>query len=553
MMKSPVFLLFFVLSASLVLANCSPPTPTFSKNYLISGRIVLPYAEIDEPFTAYYDETANKSRIDYYGDLQLTVQRADLGQFYKIAYMVRNNQQTDRVCFNMEASPISPVTIQSVLPDLSNFQFKQRGICNKLTKSLPTLSSEYCEEWEYRVNLGEKDNKYVFILKRDADGNAIPVFYLMMGYDSLMGSHYDKYEVFYESYWTNKIDPKVFDIYQKYECRGFPGPGKQAAALMNPMREFILNDYGHVDENFNDFNEKHGKNYTNKNKEVNFRRFIFLQNYRFIMAHNRKNLHYQLAVNHLADRTDEEMNRIRGKIQVMNANKGGVPFDKSKYDVSSIPSQWDWRLIGAVTPVKDQAICGSCWSFGATGTIEGQYFVKTGRLLKLSQQQLVDCSWPEDNNGCDGGEDFQTYDYIMKSGGIATEEDYGHYLGVDGKCHDKDVKKSVQIKGFYNITAGDVEAMKVALYYHGPVSIGVDASQKTFTFYSHGIYYDPKCSSKNLDHQVLAVGFGDINGEKYWLVKNSWSTYWGNDGYILISMKNNDCGVLTDATFPWIA
>ena len=245
-----------MILASLVLANCSPPTPTFSKNYLISGRIVLPYAEIDEPFTAYYDETANKSRIDYYGDLQLTVQRADLGQFYKIAYMVRNNQQTDRVCFNMEASPISPVTIQSVLPDLSNFQFKQRGICNKLTKSLPTLSSEYCEEWEYRVNLGEKDNKYVFILKRDADGNAIPVFYLMMGYDSLMGSHYDKYEVFYESYWTNKIDPKVFDIYQKYECRGFPGPGKQAAALMNPMREFILNDYGHVDENFNDFNEK---------------------------------------------------------------------------------------------------------------------------------------------------------------------------------------------------------------------------------------------------------------------------------------------------------
>ena len=118
----------------MVLAEKPPPTPTFSKNYIINGRIFLPYAEIDEPFTAYYDELANKSRIDYYGDLQLTVQRADLGQFYKIAYMVGSNQQTGRVCFNMEASPISPVTVQSVLPDLSQFQFKQRGICKKWLK-----------------------------------------------------------------------------------------------------------------------------------------------------------------------------------------------------------------------------------------------------------------------------------------------------------------------------------------------------------------------------------------------------------------------------------
>nr|XP_027200209.1 digestive cysteine proteinase 2-like [Dermatophagoides pteronyssinus] len=544
--------LFIVLCVPLVLAEKPPPTPTFSKNYIINGRIFLPYAEIDEPFTAYYDELANKSRIDYYGDLQLTVQRADLGQFYKIAYMVGSNQQTGRVCFNMEASPISPVTVQSVLPDLSQFQFKQRGICKKMAKNLPTLTltSEYCEEWEYRVQLGEKDNKYVFILKRDSQGNAIPIFYLMMGYDSLMSSHYDKYEVLYESYSTAKIDSKIFDIYQKYDCRGFPGPGiKQSVAMMNPMREFILNDYGHVDEHFKQFIEKHSKNYT---KEVNFRRFIFLQNYRFIQAQNRKNIHYQLAVNHLADRTDEEMSRIRGKIQVTNVDKNGILFDKSHYDTSKLPNQWDWRLLGAVTPVKDQAICGSCWSFGATGTIEGQYFVKTGHLLKLSQQQLIDCSWTEDNNGCDGGEDFRTYNYIMKAGGIATEEDYGHYLGVDGKCHDKNVKKSVKIKGFYNVTIGDVDAMKVALYYHGPVTVAVDASQKTFTFYSNGIYYDPNCSSKNLDHQVLAVGYGELNGQKYWLIKNSWSTYWGNDGYILINQKNNDCGVLTDATFPLI-
>lgn len=170
--------------------------------------------------------------------------------------------------------------------------------------------------------------------------------------------------------------------------------------------------------------------------------------------------------------------------------------------------------------------------------------------MKLSQQQLIDCSWNENNNGCDGGLDFQTYNYLLNSGGIATEEDYGHYLGADGKCHDHAVKKSVQLKGFYNVTVNDPEAMKVALYYHGPVTIAIDASPPTFSFYSHGVYYDPNCKSNDLDHQVLAVGYGELNGEKYWLVKNSWSTYWGNDGYILINQKHNNCGVLSDATFP---
>lgn len=141
------------------------------------------------------------------------------------------------------------------------------------------------------------------------------------------------------------------------------------------------------------------------------------------------------------------------------------------------------------------------FKIGSTGTLEGAYFVKTGKLLKLSQQQLIDCSWNELNNGCDGGEDFRSYEYIMKAGGIATEDDYGHYLGVDGKCHDRTTKKSVKISGFYNVTSNP-EALKVAMYRYGPLSIAIDASQKTFTFYSHGVYYDPKCSSTDLDHSV---------------------------------------------------
>lgn len=210
------------------------------------------------------------------------------------------------------------------------------------------------------------------------------------------------------------------------------------------------------------------------------------------------------VVNHLADLNEMEMKFLRGKFYSGVQYNGGRHFNKNDHDLAAVPEQLDWRLYGAVTPVKDQAICGSCWSFGTTGTIEGVYFVKTGHLIRLSQQQLIDCSWNEGDNGCDGGEDFRAYEYIIKSGGLATEEDYGAYLGVDGRCHDKDVKKSVHLKGFYNVTSGDAEALKVALFNHGPVTIAIDAAHKSLSFYSHGVYYEPECGNKpeNLDHQV---------------------------------------------------
>lgn len=165
-----------------------------------------------------------------------------------------------------------------------------------------------------------------------------------------------------------------------------------------------------------------------------------------------------------------------------------------------------------------------------------------------------DCSWNEGDNGCDGGEDFRAYQYIMKAGGLAATEDYGDYLGQDGKCHDRKVKKTIKLGGFVNVTSYDPEALELALFKHGPVTVAIDASQRTFSFYSHGVYYEPECGNQpdDLDHQVLAVGYGKLYGQKYWLIKNSWSTYWGNDGYILMAQKDNNCGVLTSPTYPII-
>ncbi|KAG4072513.1 hypothetical protein HA402_004602 [Bradysia odoriphaga] len=234
----------------------------------------------------------------------------------------------------------------------------------------------------------------------------------------------------------------------------------------------------------------------------------------------------------------------------MAANHSLTTVSSAKF--ASLPDQYDWRLYGAVTPVKDQSICGSCWSFGTIGAIEGAFFLRNGgNLVRLSQQALIDCSWGYGNNGCDGGEDFRAYQWMLKMGGVPTEEEYGGYLGQDGYCHVQNVTLQAPITGWVNVTAGDANAMKIALLKHGPISVAIDASHRTFSFYSHGVYYEPKCGNteEELDHAVLAVGYGTMNGELYWLVKNSWSNYWGNDGYILMSARDNNCGVLTTPTY----
>jgi len=345
----------------------------------------------------------------------------------------------------------------------------------------------------------------------------------------------------------------VFDIPQDIKCEGFPGPGaSHATATFNPMKEFIHNEEdSHISSHFQDFIQAHNKEYIKDTKEHSHRLNIFRHNFRLIHSTNRRGLSYRLAINHLADRSDDELKVLRGRLRSTGSN-GALPSPKyEKKDVKDLPSYFDWRLYGAVTPVKDQSVCGSCWSFGTVGAVEGAHFVKTGELVRLSQQALVDCSWGYGNNGCDGGEDFRSYQWIMKHGGIPSEDQYGPYLGIDAFCHIQNISMAAKITGYVNVTSGDGNALKLAMIKQGPISVGIDASHKTLSFYANGVYYDPKCKNSldDLDHAVLAVGYGTINGQDFWLIKNSWSTYWGNSGYVLMSMKDNNCGVTTAATY----
>lgn len=545
-MRSMYGLIFIILG---VCYTAAVKSPTFRNAYTVKGTLYIPYAEIREPFYAWYDGNSGSSRIDYYGGMVATLQLAHKGSYgvsIKIAPITTETVTNENTCLQVNGTSDLKILPQAILPDTTGMECIGEERVNGFL----------CEKWRLVQSFSEKKNKYTLWIRYKKSPyqpqvkEPIPVRYEMRGFNSLLGSHYDHYYLDYDWFSLETPSSDIFNIAENSTCVSFPGPGDKHVYTFNPMREFIHNYDTHMNEAFESFKKTHKKQYATDLDHMK-RKEIFRQNIRFIHSINRANLGYQLDVNHLVDHSDLELKALRGK-QYSGVDNGGQRFPYNvEEEIASVPESLDWRLYGAVTPVKDQSVCGSCWSFGTTGAVEGAYYLKYGKLVRLSQQALIDCSWGFGNNGCDGGEDFRSYQWIMKHGGLPLEDEYGGYLGQDAYCHVNDVTTTGNITGYVNVNSGDADALKIALAKHGPISIAIDASHKTFSFYSHGVYYDPACGNteSSLDHAVLAVGYGKLNGKDYWLVKNSWSNYWGNDGYILMAQQDNNCGVLTAPTY----
>ncbi|XP_072453037.1 procathepsin L-like [Notamacropus eugenii] len=310
-----------------------------------------------------------------------------------------------------------------------------------------------------------------------------------------------------------------------------------------------------LDAKWEQWKSQHGRTYKG-NEEDDWRRATWEKNLRMIEMHN---LQYSsgkhsfwMEMNKFGDMTNEEFRQaMNGFTQKSFQGKtNGTLFHEPLFE--QVPESVDWRDKGYVTAVKDQGLCGSCWAFSATGSLEGQWFRKTGKLVSLSEQNLMDCSWDEGNEGCNGGFVDNAFEYVKRNGGIDTEESYP-YKATYGSCHYQPEYSSAIVTGYVDLPSGNERILAKALATMGPISVAVDAAHESFRFYHSGVYYEPKCSSEALDHAMLAVGY-DVNretGEKYWIVKNSWGEEWGDKGYILMARdQNNHCGIATIASCP---
>jgi cathepsin L len=311
-----------------------------------------------------------------------------------------------------------------------------------------------------------------------------------------------------------------------------------------------------IQDEWEAFKSMFGKKYSNETEEV-FRMKIFLENKRKIARHNVRAANgfhsYHLAMNHFGDLLHHEFVRLMNgykphlRLHTYNASTFLTPHH------IDLPKQVDWRKHGYVTDVKDQGQCGSCWAFSSTGALEGQHFRKTGKLISLSEQNLVDCSKKFGNNGCEGGLMDNAFSYIRHNHGLDTEKSYP-YEAHNGRCRFHKTDVGATDTGFVDIEAGNEKKLMEAVGTVGPVSVAIDASHESFQFYSHGVYDEPECSSEELDHGVLVVGYGtDSSGNDYWIVKNSWSEKWGEKGYIRMARnKNNQCGIAAAASYPLV-
>ncbi|XP_045804316.1 zingipain-1-like [Trifolium pratense] len=292
--------------------------------------------------------------------------------------------------------------------------------------------------------------------------------------------------------------------------------------------------------------KRHGRHYGNREEwEVRFD--IYQSNVQFIEFHNSQNHTYKLTDNKFADRTNEEFkSSYLGFLPRLRAQTN---FTYHKHGV--LPKSVDWRKKSVVTHVKDQGRCGSCWAFSAVAAVEGIHKIKTGKLVSLSEQQLIDCDTKRGNKGCEGGDMYIAFNYIKKHGGLATAKEYP-LTGTSGTCNKAKVKSNaVTISGYEKVPARNEKMLKAAVA-HQPVSVATDAGSFAFQFYSKGVF-SGSCG-KDLNHAMTIVGYGEENGEKYWLVKNSWANDWGESGYVKmkrdIKDKEGTCGIAMDPTYP---
>ncbi|CAL8460756.1 g287 [Coccomyxa elongata] len=567
----------------------SPAPPLWAPQYKVSWELAVPYVSklqstpLLNRFDAWQDAEHGRQKLTKDG-VETTIEKLGEKGEDSLQYQIypridkldcRTDEigggagptaQTQRRLLQSDSSS-NAAKLGLVLPDLTESRWLYNG--STLLQE-GRHANKTADAWVWRVTndegYGEYHNTYTFYV--DKDGN--PLRLNMWGVNLYTGGHFDLYISDYFDYKAGEIDEQEFDVPSFCPEKPDPDePGSNGGRFhrnmggIARMRSLLPNaHYG--DEEYDVFVLRHGRRHRSA-EEYEGRRQVYQDNKLKVQEWNAGSNAHQLDVNHFADWTQEEFEAL------MLPNKGrprpslgNMAFDNRRVKLHRptvakhlLPSYVDWRGTPADSPVKDQAACGSCWAFGSVASMETAYYRETGKQLLLSEQHFIDCAWDAGNTGCLGGFQPLAFNWMADVLELATEEAYP-YQGVTNFCK-KNVTDKVRFKKFSQVWVNATdsltqeEAVMEAIYTKGPMTVSVNAEGEDWRFYKAGIYNNTRCSPKlkKLDHAVVVSGYGETeDGQKYWIVKNTWSANWGEKGYIRISRDPAyDCGIATQAIY----
>ncbi|GAM17576.1 hypothetical protein SAMD00019534_007510, partial [Acytostelium subglobosum LB1] len=522
-------LLLLCITLTVALGAAVPPIPTPTQYYM-NGTFNIPYFNITEPIELIYDSVNNRQYISYYNGLDVTLNFFNDDVTFSVGPRVNT-----QIC---QSIPGNGSLVQLLPTDPSTWVYNGTSTVNGV--NVFSYSQKV-------VNYGVAAF-YTFYM----DAQGVPIQFYLDGVDFIFDSHPDIYVLNFDTF-TTDISPYEYLFNVPPVCgkaeKGEPKTNTFAGLFEQVAKDVHAKHEATKDE-FNQYKTQYNKEYSGDEHNERFNNYKASRE--MIIKHNSKESTYTLAMNHFGDMTHEEFEqKIKPRVPRPDHNGAHDVHDDDR--VKALPATVDWRQQGCVTKVKDQGVCGSCWTFGSTGSLEGVNCIATGKLVSLSEQQLVDCAYLGQSQGCGGGFASDAFQYIMNFGGIAYEQTYP-YLMQNGYCADStSTLSTVKVKSYVNVTSFSEPALQNAVATVGPVAIAIDASAPDYRFYQSGVYYSTVCQNgiDDLDHEVLAIGYGTYQGSDYWLVKNSWSTHWGNQGYIMMARnRGNNCGIASQPTYP---